>query len=107
VICSCSVKHCLNLKKAIFRFSYKGKKERIGQCIEQQQQTLVADEPSLQTEWWLVFGSYQTVLHTPLVTIKGAAQSVCRPCMNSGETLYNNNMHAISTERLRTCKALK
>jgi len=53
------------------------------------------------------FGSYQTVLHKPLVTTKGAAQSVCRPCVNSAETLYSNTLYASSTERLRTFKAFK
>jgi len=46
------------------------------------------------------FGSYQSVLHKLLVTTKGAAESVCRPCVNRAETLYNNTLYAISTERL-------
>ena len=29
---------------------------------------------------------------------KGAAQSVCCPCMNRGETIYNNTMYAIKTK---------
>ena len=37
--------------------------------------------------------------------MKGAIQSVCRPSMNSGLTLYNNTLYAISTERLRKYKA--
>jgi len=42
------------------------------------------------------FGSQQTVLHKPLVTTRGAAQSVFRPCVNSAETLYNNTMYVNS-----------
>jgi len=59
------------------------------------------------TNWKAVslFDSYRTVLHKPLVTMKGAIQSVCRPSMNSGLTLYNNTLYAISTERLRKYKA--
>jgi hypothetical protein len=53
------------------------------------------------------FGSYQIVLHKPLVTIQGSAQSVCRPYIKSGETLCNSTMYAISTERMRTFKVFK
>jgi hypothetical protein len=33
---------------------------------------------------------------------EGRIHSVCRPCMNSGETLCNNTLYAIGTERHRT-----
>ena len=79
----------------------------ICQYIEQQK-TLLADKNRFTT-WRLVsfVGKYQTRLHKPQVTIKGAVQSVCRPSMNSAETVYNNTMYAISTERLKTYKAFK
>ena len=38
---------------------------------------------------------------------KGAAQSVCRPCMNSGANIYNNTMYAISTKLQRVFVAFK
>jgi hypothetical protein len=48
---------------------------------------------------------YQIVLHKPLVTIQGTTQSVCRPIMNGGDTLYNNTVYAISTGQLTEFKA--
>jgi len=38
---------------------------------------------------------------------KGDAQSVCRPCMNSGATIYNNTMYAVSTKRQTVFVAFK
>jgi len=47
--------------------------------------------------------SYKIISHKPLFTIKGAAQSVCPPCMNSGAKFYNDILCVISRKRLWKC----
>ena len=68
----------------------------------------MAEQPSLQTEWWFFFvRNYEIPLNGLLIKIKGAAQSVCRLYMNIGATIHNNTMYAVKTKRLRKFKAYK